>query len=110
MDALTLVVAGLANGSLYALVALGLVLIYKTQDVVNFAHGEILMVGAFIGYTIFQILGWSYPLALIAAVLLCGVLSVRADARTSAARRTMTVVAAHGCRRESSHSIARSRR
>ena len=32
MDALTLVVAGLANGSLYALVALGLVLIYKTQD------------------------------------------------------------------------------
>ena len=74
MDALTLVVAGLANGSLYALVALGLVLIYKTQDVVNFAHGEILMVGAFIGYTIFQILGWSYPLALIAAVLLCGVL------------------------------------
>jgi branched-chain amino acid transport system permease protein len=32
------------------------------------------MVGAFIGYTIFQILGWSYPLALIAAVLLCGVL------------------------------------
>jgi branched-chain amino acid transport system permease protein len=74
MDALTLVVAGLANGSLYALVALGLVLIYKTQDVVNFAHGEILMVGAFIGYTVFQILGWSYPLALIVAVLLCGLM------------------------------------
>ena len=74
MDALTLVVAGLANGSLYALVALGLVLIYKTQDVVNFAHGEILMVGAFIGYTVFQILGWSYPLALIVAVLLCGMM------------------------------------
>ena len=72
MDALTLVVAGLANGSLYALVALGLVLIYKTQDVVNFAHGEVLMVGAFIGYTVFQILGWSYPLALIVAILLCG--------------------------------------
>jgi len=53
MDALTLVVAGLANGSLYALVALGLVLIYKTQDVVNFAHGEVLMIGAFIGYIVF---------------------------------------------------------
>ena len=74
MDALTLIVAGLANGSLYALVALGLVLIYKTQDLVNFAHGEILMVGAFMGYTIFQILGWPYPLALIAAVFLCGVM------------------------------------
>ncbi len=74
MDALTLVVAGLANGSLYALVALGLVLIYKTQDVVNFAHGEILMVGAFIGYTIAESFHWPYPLALVAAVLLCGVL------------------------------------
>lgn len=74
MDALTLVVAGLANGSFYALVALGLVLIYKTQDVVNFAHGEILMVGAFIGYTVFQILGWSYPLALLVSVVLCGLL------------------------------------
>ena len=55
MDVITLVVAGLANGSLYALVALGLLLIYKTQDVVNFAHGEILMVGAFVGYTVFHI-------------------------------------------------------
>ena len=74
MDALTLVVAGLANGSLYALVALGLVLIYKTQDVVNFAHGEVLMIGAFIGYIVFQLLGWSYPIALVIAVIACGVL------------------------------------
>ncbi len=74
MDALTLVVAGLANGSLYALVALGLVLIYKTQDVVNFAHGEVLMIGAFVGYTVFQMLGWSYPLALFVAVIACGLM------------------------------------
>ncbi len=74
MDALTLTVAGLANGSLYALVALGLVLIYKTQDVVNFAHGEVLMIGAFAGYTAYQIAGWSYPLAFLAAIVFCGVL------------------------------------
>jgi branched-chain amino acid transport system permease protein len=73
LDALTLIIAGVSNGSLYALVALGLVLIHKTQDVVNFAHGEILMVGAFIGYTTFKILAWPYPVALLAAVLLCGV-------------------------------------
>ncbi len=70
----TLLVAGIANGSLYALVALGLVLIYKTQDVVNFAHGEILMVGAFIGFTAFDRLGLPYPLAFAIAVLLGGVL------------------------------------
>jgi branched-chain amino acid transport system permease protein len=74
MDVVTLVVAGLANGSLYALVALGLVLIYKTQDVVNWAHGEILMVGAFVGYSVYQLLGWPYPVALVAAIVLCGVL------------------------------------
>lgn len=74
MDALTLIVAGLANGSLYALVALGLVLIYKTQDVVNFAHGEVLMIGAFVGFTAYQILGWQYPVAMLAAIVVCGVL------------------------------------
>lgn len=70
----TLVMAGLANGSLYALVALGLVLIYRTQDVVNFAHGEILMVGGFVGYSAFQIFGFSYPLAMLTAIIFCGLL------------------------------------
>ncbi|MGE0845394.1 MAG: branched-chain amino acid ABC transporter permease [Flavobacteriaceae bacterium] len=74
MDAGTLIVAGLATGSLYALVALGLVLIYKTQDVVNFAHGEILMVGAFIGYTAYEILDLPYALAFLVSVVLGGVL------------------------------------
>lgn len=68
MYALTLICAGLANGALYALLALGLVLIYKTQDVVDFAHGELFMAGAYIGFTAFQLLGWSYPLAFVLSV------------------------------------------
>jgi branched-chain amino acid transport system permease protein len=68
MNLITLLVAGLALGSLYSLVALGLVLIYKTQDVTNFAHGELLMVGAFAGYTAFDILKLPYWTALIVAV------------------------------------------
>ncbi len=74
MDLLTLVVAGLANGSLYALVALGLVLIYKAQDVVNFAHSEILMAGAFIGFTVYTQFHMPYYVAFLAAVVLGGVL------------------------------------
>jgi branched-chain amino acid transport system permease protein len=74
MTLLTLIVAGLAQGSLYALVALGLVLIYKTQGVVNFAHGEILMVGAFIGYTAFVRMKFPYPLAFVIAILIGGLL------------------------------------
>ena len=49
MNVPTLLVAGLTQGAIYALVALGLVLIYKTQDMVNWAHGEMLMLGAFAG-------------------------------------------------------------
>ena len=69
MGLMTLFMAGLAHGSLYALVALGLVLIYKTQGIVNWAHGELLMVGAFSGYTAFVLLGLPYPLAFLFAVL-----------------------------------------
>ena len=44
-----LVVNGLALGSIYALVALGLLLIFNTVQIVNFAQGQLLMLGAFIG-------------------------------------------------------------
>ena len=47
-----LVISGLAVGSLYALAALGFVLIYKATDILNFAHGEAMMVGAFICYAL----------------------------------------------------------
>ena len=45
---LQLIIQGLAIGSVYALVALGFVLIYKASSVINFAQGELLMVGAYV--------------------------------------------------------------
>ncbi len=45
-----LVVSGIAAGALYALVAIGLVLIYKATDIVNFAQGESVTVGAYMGW------------------------------------------------------------
>lgn len=50
------VLSGIAAGSIYALVALGFVLIYKATDVVNFAQGEMVMLGAYLGVTFFTIL------------------------------------------------------
>ncbi|MGH7003881.1 MAG: branched-chain amino acid ABC transporter permease, partial [Alphaproteobacteria bacterium] len=46
------VVSGVSIGCIYALVALGFVLIYKATEVVNFAQGELMMVGAFFAYTL----------------------------------------------------------
>lgn len=49
---LQLVISGIAVGSLYSLAALGFVLIYKATDIMNFAHGEAMMLGAFVCYAL----------------------------------------------------------
>lgn len=90
-----LVTAGLANGSLYALVALGLVLIYKAQDMVQFGFGEIFMAGAFIGYSAYSFLGLSYPASFLFAILaggLVGLLIERGLIRPIAHYPHMTLV------------------
>ncbi len=53
------VVNGLTQGSLYALVAIGFVIIFGTMNLVTFAHGEVYMVGAFMGY--FALSWWHLP-------------------------------------------------
>ncbi|MBS4537608.1 branched-chain amino acid ABC transporter permease [Clostridium sp. D2Q-11] len=63
------IMAGLETGSLYALAALGLVLIFRTSDVINFAQGEMAMFSTFVAFTLFDGLGLSYPLAVIGALI-----------------------------------------
>ena len=60
---------GLAVGAIYGLTALGFVLIYKATEVVNFAQGDLLMIGAFIGWTFIVPLGLPYALAFILTVV-----------------------------------------
>lgn|SRR5574341_1331340 len=71
---LQLTLTGLTNGAIFALVALGFVLIYKASDVINFAQGDLLMVGAYITFAFIAQFGlpWSVGvlLALLVAVLL----------------------------------------
>jgi len=61
MDAIILqILNGLDKGSAYALIALGLTLIFGTLGVVNFAHGALFMIGAFVAVTLQKILGLSF--------------------------------------------------
>ena len=48
MDILQLLISGIANGCIYGLLALGFVLIYKATEAVNFAQGDMMMLGAFL--------------------------------------------------------------
>lgn len=61
MDAIILqILNGLDKGSAYALIALGLTLIFGTLGVVNFAHGALFMIGAFVAVTLQRLLGMSF--------------------------------------------------
>src|ERR1700761_1874052 len=66
-------VNGLVTGMILALVASGLTLIFGILDVVNFAHGELFMFGAYIGFVIVAATG-SFWLGLIGATLIVGLL------------------------------------
>ncbi|HZW23770.1 ABC transporter permease subunit, partial [Noviherbaspirillum sp.] len=50
------IINGLVLGSMYALVALGYTMVYGVLNLINFAHGDVLMIGAMMGVTILKIL------------------------------------------------------
>jgi branched-chain amino acid transport system permease protein len=70
------VAGGLAAGSLYALVAIGLTLIYKTTGVVNFAHGEMAMVSTFVAFILLTTYQVPYPVAFVGALLFAALLGI----------------------------------
>ena len=65
---LQLLLSGIAQGCVYGLVAIGFVLIYKATEMVNFAQGDIMMLGAFITITLINHLDWNYFLAIVTAI------------------------------------------
>ena len=77
MTAATLVhvvVSGLATGSIYALMALSLVIIYNATRTLNFAQGEMLMVSTFVGWSAQRAFGLSLVLTLLVAVVAAGLM------------------------------------
>ena len=69
MEFLQVLITGLGQGCLYGLIALGFVLIYKATEIVNFAQGELLMMGAFFAVTYIGILGLPYWLGFLLTIV-----------------------------------------
>ena len=63
-----LMATGITTGAFYALVALGIVIVYKSTEVVNLAHGELFMVGGMLAYTCYVMAGIPYLPSLLLAV------------------------------------------
>ncbi len=73
-------VAGVSLGCVYGLIALGFVLIYKATEVINFAQGDLMMIGMFIAFTFLNVLEMPYWLGLVctcASMALIGMLLER---------------------------------
>lgn len=73
---LDLLVVGLSLGMVYGLVAIGISLIFSGLDIIHFAHGEIYMLGAFIGLTLFQVVGLPFVPALLLGAALTGIIGM----------------------------------
>src|SRR5580704_16611998 len=67
---------GLINGSFYALLSLGLAVIFGMLNIINFTHGAQYMMGAFVAYLVLQLAGLNYWAALVVAPIAVGVTGV----------------------------------
>ena len=69
-------VNGLSLGSIFALVALGYTMVYGIIKLINFAHGDIYMVGAYVGYFVITSLKLGVVPAMVIAMIVCAILGV----------------------------------
>ena len=76
MSFLSYLINGISLGSIYAIIALGYTMVYGIARMLNFAHGDIIMVGGFVVFTIVSTLGLSPWLGLLVAVAICTVLGI----------------------------------
>ena len=76
MFALQLALSGLAQGAIYALVALSMCVVYRATTVVNFGHGDLVMAGAFVVYLLVVLAGLPFLASAVLAVALLAVLGV----------------------------------
>ena len=73
---LRFLINGISLGSVYAIIALGYTMVYGIAKMLNFAHGDVIMVGAYVSFCVMAYLGWSPILAVLGAMLVCTVMGV----------------------------------
>lgn len=94
MEWLQQLINGISLGSIYALIALGYTMVYGIIKLINFAHGDVFMVGAFVGF--YAVTSWQmgfFP-ALIIAMILCAILGVVIERLAYKRLRNSTRIAA----------------
>lgn len=70
------VIGGLSLGAIYTLVAMGFTLVYRTMGLVNFAHGDVVMVGAYVASTFYITAKLPFAVAMVVAVVVTGLIGI----------------------------------
>lgn len=76
MSFISYLVNGISLGSVYAIIALGYTMVYGIAKMLNFAHGDVIMVGGFAVFTIVSTLGLPPVLGILIAVIICTALGI----------------------------------
>ena len=76
MQVLQYLINGISIGSVYAIIALGYTMVYGIAKMLNFAHGDVIMIGAYISFCVTSYLGLPAWVSVIAAVFVCTVLGI----------------------------------
>lgn len=76
MSFISYLINGISLGSVYAIIALGYTMVYGIAKMLNFAHGDVIMIGGYVVLTIFSTMGMSPLLGVIAAIAVCTLLGV----------------------------------
>ena len=79
MSFLSCLFSGLSLGSVYAIIALGYTMVYGIAKMLNFAHGDIIMVGAFTAFTVMNTMGMPTVLGVLTAIVVCTILGVAVE-------------------------------
>lgn len=94
MELIQQLVNGLSLGSIYALIALGYTMVYGIVKLINFAHGDVFMVGAFVGFYSITILELSFLPALLISMIVCALFGVLIERIAYKPLRNATRIAA----------------
>ncbi|MBV7505104.1 branched-chain amino acid ABC transporter permease [Bacillus sp. sid0103] len=94
MELIQQLVNGISLGSIYALIALGYTMVYGIVKLINFAHGDVFMVGAFIGFYSITILDLGFFPALLISMVACAIFGVLIERIAYKPLRNATRIAA----------------
>lgn len=94
MEWIQQIINGLSLGSIYALIALGYTMVYGIIKLINFAHGDVFMVGAFVGFYSITIFDLPFIPALIIAMTVCAIFGVLIERIAYKPLRNATRIAA----------------